>query len=339
MSELNKDIALDSDETLEELFSHATRRPTPDSAAEAAVREVVRGEWQKVAGRQRRRQHVARFAIAASVLVAVFSLFSVFRPGPLELYQVADIQKRFGTISILGEESVLTSAHGIHEIYAGQTIVTEDDAGLALAWGNGGSVRFDGETRVEFTSDSSIYLHYGKVYFDSTPSELIASINIGDVPAFTVETAHGVVNHVGTQFMTAATDDALSVSVREGRVAIDVRYSQAFAEEGERLTFDGRAEPTRTNLSPYSSEWDWVGQTSPAVELEGKTIEQFLDWASREQGRIVEYAIPAVAAHAAEKTMVGVADNAALDSLRLLQTTALQHEIKDGGIIHVSYRE
>ena len=57
--------------------------------------------------------------------------------------------------------------------------MTGDDAGIALAWAGGGSVRLDRDSAVEFRDDNTVFLRSGQIYFDSTPSTLVAGTSVG----------------------------------------------------------------------------------------------------------------------------------------------------------------
>ncbi len=87
-----------SEEALEQLLSHASPRPMPSESDEAAVREAVCGEWQAMSGRRRSRRRIGVFAIAATVLIAVSSMFSLYRQPSVDGVQVATIEKSFGSI-------------------------------------------------------------------------------------------------------------------------------------------------------------------------------------------------------------------------------------------------
>ena len=123
----------DIEQSLEQLLSKASPRPVPDPADAAAARQAVRTEWQAVSGKHQSRKRMFRFAVAATVLIGVFSLFNGFRVPDIDVVRVASIQKSFGSIYVLGEQSRLTLADDLAVIHAGQTIVTGDDGGIALA--------------------------------------------------------------------------------------------------------------------------------------------------------------------------------------------------------------
>lgn len=324
-----------SDDALEELLKKASPRPVPSQQDEAAVRSAVKAEWRSVTGKRRVRRNVFQYALAATVLLGVFALFSMFRVPDIEAVEVASIEKSFGAIYMLGEEAELRETGELSSVLSGQTIVTGDDAGLALAWGKGGSLRVDENSRVAFTGDSGIFLGSGRVYFDSQPSSMVAGITSGGSPEFTVVTEHGAVMHTGTQFMTRAGSEELVVSVREGQVAIDGLYYEHAAASGEQVTFSGRQRPTVLSIGRSGQNWDWVARTSPPVDMDGKTIRVFLDWACRELGLELKFEGGAEPV-ADRESLKGTVDIEPADALRIrLASAALDYRIEEG-VLYVS---
>ena len=166
---MGKDTLLNDDDAVEALLGKAAPRPVPPDVETEAVRKVVRAEWQKVTGQRRSRTRVTQWAMAASVLVAVFVTLNLLRTSGIEPQQVATIDKQFGTISVLGEDAQFLQHNNLERIVAGQTVRTSADSGLGLAWSGGGSLRIDAKSRVEFLSTDAVYLHDGRIYFDSAP--------------------------------------------------------------------------------------------------------------------------------------------------------------------------
>lgn len=336
MSDFNQSTSISSDDALEQLLKHATPRPTPSPSDEAAVRRAVRAEWQNLTTKRQSRRRVLQYAIAATVLIGVFSVLSVFRMPVVEVVQVATIQKSFGSIYLIGEESELRETRDLATVYTGQTVVTGREAGIALAWGNGGSLRIDEKTRVEFLADDSVYLESGQIYFDSEPSTLIAGIAADRIDDFVVVTDYGEIVHIGTQFMTAVAADELTVSVREGQVAVDGVYHDHVATPGQQVTLSGRQRPTVLSIGLSGNTWDWISRTSPAIDVEGRSFHDFLNWVSRETGLAFQYEGRAehVARH--EAILKGTIDKEPLEALRSWsRTSALQSRIVEG-VIYVS---
>lgn len=332
MSDFEYSTGVASDDALEKLLKQASPRPAPSRSDEAAVRQAVRAEWQNVSRRHRSRRRVVSFAIAASVLIGVFAAFNLFRMPIVEAVEVASIEKSFGSIYLLGESSELRETRDLASVLSGQTIVTGSEAGIGLAWGNGGSMRMDENTRVEFVNDETVYLQSGRIYFDSRTSPLIAGIGGGDAAQFVVHTDLGNIAHIGTQFMAGVDAGTLTVSVREGRVAVDGDYHSHVASSGEQLTLTGRQRPTVLSISRYGDSWEWVSQTSPPADVDGKTLHEFLLWACRELGLEIQWEGEAEQV-ARDAILRGRIDTAPAEALRQrLATAALEWHIEEGVI-------
>lgn len=322
-------------EVLEDLLSHASPRPAPTADDVAAAKAAVREEWMRVAAKHRGRRRVMQYAMAATVLLAAFAGLNVLRSPVYEVTRVASIEKSFGPVYLLGDQAELRPTDDLANINTGQTIVTGDEAGLALTWGNGGSVRIDADSRVKFTAGDTLFLESGRVYFDSQTAALAAGVDAGGVPRFVVETEQGRVQHLGTQFMTETDADRLIVSVREGRVDIEGIYHGQRATAGEQVTLAGRQQPSVLSIERSGAMWNWVERTTPAVDVDGKTLHEFLLWACREMGLELRYEGKAeAAAHLA--VLKGSIDTEPGEALRLrLETAALDWRIEQG-VIYIS---
>ncbi len=312
---------------LENLLRQAEPRPVPAPADVAAAKAALCDEWRDATGQRQRRRRLAGFAIAATVLAGLFAVYTVTRAPIVDLVEVAMIEKSYGPVYLLGEQAELRSADDLSRIVSGQTIVTGAGAGLALAWASGGSVRADENTRLRFTSDTDVFLESGRVYFDS-----VAGNDGGNVSRFTLLTEHGDVSHAGTQYMTAVDRDRLVVSVREGSVTIDGVYHEQTVRAGQQATLAGRQRPDVLRISRSGEAWDWVVRTAPSADVDGKTLHEFLVWASRELGLELHFEGEAErVAH--EAILRGNIDTGPEDALRLrLASAALGWRIEEGVI-------
>jgi len=337
MNDFDQSTGVPSEDALEQLLKRAVPRPTPSESDEAAVRQAVRAEWQRVSSTRQSHRRVLSYALAATVLIGVFAAFSVFRPSPIEAVQVATIEKSFGSMYLLGDQSELRETDDLSSVLLGQTVVTGAQAGIALAWGNGGSLRVDEHTRLEFATDNSVYLKSGRVYFDSEPSAMIAGTRTIGSTDFVVVTEYGEIAHIGTQFMTRVDSGKLTVSVREGQVDVDGSYHSHVATSGQQVTFAGRQQPTVLSLSAHANDWNWVSRTSPPADVDGKSIFEFLQWVHRETG--LETRFEGQAEQAARNDLLKGAtiDAEPLDALtRWMATTALEYEVNENeGVIYV----
>lgn len=322
------------DNALEDLLRHTSPRPVPAAEDIVAAKAVLRDEWRNLTAQRRRHRRLVGCAVAATILVAAFAGFNMFRAPVVATAQVASIEKSFGSVYLLGEQSELRETLDLSAVLSGQTILTGDGAGLALAWGTGGSLRVDEGTRIRFTDTRAVFLEQGRVYFDSTPM-LLANFNAGNSPTFIVETGLGEVRHIGTQYMTEVDGDKLIVSVREGQVSVDGRYRDHDVSSGQQATFTGQQRPSILSVSRSGEMWDWLQRTTPVADVDGKTMHEFLVWVCREMGLDLQFEGQAEAI-AREAILKGKIDTLPVDAMRYrLATADLQSRI-DGGTVYIS---
>ncbi len=288
MMERNRELKeLRSDEAIAELLSKVPPRPAPPALDEALIREAVHAQWQKVSGAHVRRRHITSFALAASVLLAVFATLNLLRDpiGDIKNQQMATIEKQFGEISI---NSRIANVVQLAAIEGGDLVETGSESGLALGWHDGGSLRIDENTMVEFEAVNQIYLEYGRVYFDSEEGPLSSQPANRGAVEFLIRTDHGVIRHLGTQYMTRVGADELVISVREGVVSIDGNVT-ARASAGQQFAISASGSLTINDTNGVD-DWEWVEKSTPAVNLNGHSVAEALAWVSRESGRTVSYA-------------------------------------------------
>jgi len=278
---------LRSDEAFAELLGNAPPRAAPPASDEALIREAVHAEWQKVSGRHVRRRHITSFALAASVVLAVFVTLNLLRApiGDIRNQQMATIEKQFGEISV---NSRIANAVQLAAIEGGDLLETGSESGLALGWHDGGSLRIDENTMVEFEAVNQIYLKYGRVYFDSEDGPLSSQPANGGAVELSIRTDHGVIRHLGTQYMTRVGADELVISVREGVVSIDGKVT-ARASAGQQFAISASGSLTINDTNGVD-DWEWVEKSTPAVNLNDHSVAEALAWVSRESGRTISYA-------------------------------------------------
>lgn len=312
-----------SDETgaaVEALLQQAPPRVTPPAEDERLVRQAVEAEWQSVV-----RGHKSRFirrvtAAAASVVAAITLLqYSGWQSTNSSAMDLANVDKRRGNISLVvngsGKQQLVAPT-----IQSGQLVETGPDSALGLAWSTGGSLRLDQDTLLEFIDRETVFLHRGRVYFDS--------LGIADGAQLVVDTTLGTVTHIGTQFMTSAGNRELVVSVREGSVKIDGRYFDATANRGKQVQMRGSMRPVKVDLASHSSPWAWTEALSPAIDLENRSVLEFLRWVSRETGYEIDFDSAMAETHAAGNFLRGMVEADPRTELRLrLLTTDLDYSI------------
>ena len=333
MSESTGAKSAGKDDVVEALLRQASPRPAPPAADRQHVREAVRAEWRDQIRRRRRRRHIQVFALAASVLVAVIAAIATLGPLPPTPVQVARVERSHGAVYLLGEQSELSALPASNVIVAGQSVMTGDDAGLGLAWQNGGSLRLGENTRIEFRAPDTVLLRSGRAYYDSDESLLATNAARRAAAQLRIETPHGSVRHVGTQFMTFTDDEGLTVSVREGEVLVRTRYYEQSAGAGQQLKVSGSARPSIVDIRGYGPAWDWVESTAPAAALDGRTVREFLGWVARETGLALEFEDEAAARLASKETLRGTVDTEPREALRVwMLGVDLEWRIEDGAI-------
>ena len=321
MNRINREQDLRSERALEELLGKAEPRPTPPQQDEELIRQAVRAEWDQLTSRRIRTRRVTQFALAASVLLAVFASLYALR-GPFdgsELLQVASIEKQFGVITMLSD---------------GQAVETGADSGLTLAWNDGGSLRLDQDTHVEIESGSEIYLQSGRIYFDSMPSGIPTVITDPDKAKLTIRTDAGTVRHFGTQFITQTDGDVLNVLVREGQVTVERRSVKETATVGQKLTVTRNGQTSVQSVGIVGGDWQWVERTSPSFTLDNRPIIEFLTWVSRETGQPLRFESRRAEEVVRTKDLRGVVDMEPSRALRTyMQSVAVSWRIEDGAIV------
>lgn len=327
MSSMNDEQDIRSEEALRVLFEHVSRRLQPPVTDEEEIRKAVHAEWHRSTRKRRRRKQFMYWALAASVMLAVF-LGLRTPPSPTTPVMVATIQKSVGE-AILRQraaDDLIISNHLPLNIMSGQTVVTGAKAALSLGWSNGGSLRLDRETELIFISPGLVELVVGRIYFDSGS---VAAKNTGK-SSLTVNTDVAVVRHVGTQFMTRILDGSLTVNIREGAVSIEGARYDGTATAGQRIEIqaDGGYE---IDIEPgYGADWKWVEAITPPLNVEGRTILEFLNWVSRESGRPLKFESAAAKTIAASEELRGIVVVEPTRALEIfLQTTDLKAETAD----------
>lgn len=254
------------------------------------IRAAVHAEWQQLTAGNARRRRFTTYALAASVVLAVFAIFSLLRDPVADIgnLQMASINKQFGEITV---NSRIAIAGQLAAIQGGDLVETDSASGLALGWHEGGSLRMDENTVIVFEAANQVYLQSGRIYFDSQKGPLSSQATTSGAANLSIRTDHGMVRHLGTQYMTAVANDELVISVREGVVSIariDGNVT-ARASAGQQFAISGSGALTINDTNGVD-DWEWVEKSTPAVNLDGHLVSEALQWVSRESGRKIQYA-------------------------------------------------
>jgi ferric-dicitrate binding protein FerR (iron transport regulator) len=195
---------------------------------------------------------------------------------------------------------------------------------MALVLAGGVAVRLDEDTEVRVDRADSLAVSRGAVYIDAGST--------GASMPLRVQTPYGSVRHLGTQYEVRLLEDALSVSVREGRIALDRADASLQGSAGERLLVSSAGSVQRGRIAADASAWDWIAGVTPPFEIDSRPLPEFLAWAGRELGREVVFATPAAEAQAGQVVLRGSVEGLTPDQAvdAVLVSTTLRAERSPG---------
>ena len=318
------------DSGLAQLVRAAGRREAPPAAMASQVRDAVRAEWRAAVTARARRRQWSRYAVAAgiSAVAAGAWLLQPLQMRTAPAAEIASVARITGPVQYRdadgGEWSSATTRTVLHEH---EQIRTAGGARAALAWQHGAGVRIDENTLATLDGDR-IVLERGAVFIDTGEGG-----QSSDAPL--VATALGTVRHLGTSYEVRVADEALRVSVRHGTIQVERAGAVDRGTAGEQLRVDSAGQVERTTVAAWDARWNWLHSVTPPLDIEGRSVADFLQWAGRETGRSVVYGSPAARA-AAERivlhgTIEGLDPATALRAV--LSTTRLQHATDGGALV------
>ena len=127
----------------------------------------------------------------------------------------------------------------------------------------------------------------------------------------------------------------MRVRVREGRVWLDrgkLDRGEDILEVGAGtvLEVDEAGRASRREESSFGADWAWIEEVTPLMELEGRSLREFLDWVVRERGLRLRFASPDLADSALEITLNGSIEGMTLDQAMesVLPTCRMIHRIE-----------
>ena len=326
-------VAHDSgdDGEIELLLREAGERIQPTPEMSQSVYGAVHSEWQSVVAQRTRRKRLTQWSMAAGVAaIAVgallffrFSAAPLLAPGPMA--SIVKIQSSAGKgnfqISANDGKTWRDTVAG-EMLTSGNVVRTDSTTRVAVDFGGGRSVRMNAGTRVELLAANEVRLDHGSIYVDAAASH--------HTP-LTIQTVFGIVEHLGTQYQVQVTPDRMTISVREGRVAVAVRSNTSQIAANERGVYAEHGEIAREPIGSHDPIWLWAMQAAPTFNIDNQTLTSFLDWVARETGRRVIYASPEARAKAEQLILRGSVDgmNPAQALAAVLATTQFAYSESD----------
>jgi ferric-dicitrate binding protein FerR (iron transport regulator) len=288
----------------------ATLRPAAPRGARKVLRH--RGSW-------------AAVALAACVVAAVIGLAVLARPAADGEMIGTLARTHDGTLEV-GGRLFRHRALAVGDAVRVGDRFTAGGAALIRLTG-GGTLRVAAGTVIGVKSVSQLRLEHGTLYVDK-PAGLPAGGRLG------VLTRAGLVEHVGTEFEVLSDDQTVRIRVREGQVRFAGPDGVQFAVAGTELVAASDGQVTREPVPTYGPDWQWAAALAPEFAVEGRSLDDYLQWLSRELGRPVVFA-DGRARESARRTILhgSVRSPATLDALaQVLSSTSLTYELADGVI-------
>jgi ferric-dicitrate binding protein FerR (iron transport regulator) len=313
------------------LFDRVAARERPSAATEAAAFAALHSEWRSRTVARRRGRRLASFAAAAaaSLAAAAIGYLWLTRPALTVPATLATIEQVEGDDVTWRDDRSQAQALGARRVIEeGQRLATGDASKVALRWHDGGSLRIDAGSRVEFVSDSAVRLTEGQLYFDSVDAS-------SDRPStLAVQTPAGEVVHIGTQFMIRVASEEVVLSVREGQVKVTGDGFELVVAANEELDLRPDGRRTMAAIDGYGPRWEWAAGIAPPLELDGRSEFDVVAWAARETGRRVVYQTSAAESRARGNDLRGIDRRSPAGILMLLPyLTELAYEIRDEAIV------
>ena len=300
---------------------------TPE--AMARIRAATEAEWGASVAAERRPRRW-RIAIAASVLLAltVGAFFAI------DARMVGEHASELSAHIVRVESPGIVEVHSLRRatpVPAGAMLRSGERyraAGQALlALESGGNLRVAAGSEFEILAKDDYRLDRGELYVDIPPGTHAGS-------AFIARTAAGEFRHLGTQFALAVDHDETRLRVREGSVRWRANAGESTVEAGNEVVFSGIGKTAERPIDTSGTAWDWTTLSTPDFEIEGRPLEEFLEWVARESGRKLvladDQARKEVGTIRMHGSVRGLAPLQALSAV--MAATELRYDLPDGQI-------
>jgi len=325
----------DSDATLDELLRETLETAPLDRAALDRIKAATNHEWraatQRAPARLIRTRRLWIGALAAAAGIAGLLVLGVLMRSGVEPAVVGTLSRlRAGSIeahwAIVRNRPLRVG----DALRVGETIVAQGPALVSLA--GGGNLRIAAGAVLDMSSKTRLTLQRGLIYVDTPP----ATAGGGELQLLT---SAGLIEHLGTAYEVLSDGSTVRIRVREGKIRLVNAANAVIAGEGTELTAGSQGNVSKRKFDPYGADWDWVATLAPEFNTDGRSLFEFLQWASRELGRQLEFADPR-AEEIARRTILhgSIRGDGARDSLsNVIQTTTLTYEIQAGAVrVHSS---
>jgi ferric-dicitrate binding protein FerR (iron transport regulator) len=327
-------LELGEDLAVAELVRRAGAGAIPPADMADRVRAETHRQWRNaIAHRTSRRLTRRRLAIAASAILAVgvgYMALLEYTPGPL--HALASLQQVTGGVVIDGAGRAANAGLGM-ELYAGERLSTGTVGRAALLLPSGISLRLDHDTRIRMRDSQHLDLDRGALYVDAGPAPHNRRLD--------VVTRVGTIRHLGTQYMVLSAGERIEVLVREGEVSYSGQQGQATASAGQALAVAAGQDPVHSEVQVHGERWAWADGLAPAFEIDGRSLDEFLVWASRQTGKTLTYSDPETEALGRKTILRGSVEDLSPEQALavVMATTSLRVRQQDGILLVYSSNE
>lgn len=181
-----------------------------------------------------------------------------------------------------GRERALVAQTAVR---VGDSLATASDTAALLRVGTALTLRVAPDSQLRFDAPERVTLLRGRLYVDS-------GARTGRGAPLVVSTAWADVQHIGTRYLVQLTPVRLEVAVREGRVQLarddGSAPAQAGAGEGLRV-MPSTSAIERFETRTHGPQWAWLEAIPAPLDIEGATLERFLEWYAAESGRRIVF--------------------------------------------------
>jgi len=290
------------------------------------VRENVHQHWQQVVSdqyRPARRKHFKIMAVAASLVAmagAIFMLSKVTSLQPADT--LAQVERVVGHVKIAGR-----SVDPGNVIAANEAISTDRISRIALRLSGGQSLRINSSSRVTVNTANHLSLDSGTIYIDTA-----YALNKKPI---VVTTPLGTAQDIGTQFQVQMTASKMVVGVRKGKVEVVTPGQPGLSvDSGQSVELDQGGQGTTKPLKTDDPDWDWIETVVPGFDIEGASLDEYLQWYSNERALDLGWADPVSESKAQRTVLSGSISGYSLDEgLKLVQKIApFEYRVSDDGL-------
>ena len=128
---------------------------------------------------------------------------------------------------------------------------------------------------------------------------------------------------------------SVRIRVRGGSVVLDRPAGRLDVSAGHELFVNRDGRTDLSDLPAFGADWKWPAEITPMLELEGRSLRDFLNWEVRERGLSLSFASPELPASASRIVLSGSVQGMTLDEAldSVLPTCGMTYRIQEDTLI------